>query len=183
MNIIVRLPKRSAGLIYCNTKEKCKIISEYLNKNGFKTDYFYSTVSKKEKKRIQDSFLNNEIDIVVATTAFGTGINKPNVRFVINIDIPSGMNDLLQQGGRAGRDGLPSNVYTFFSPLDVNKLQFILRMSVSSPIRLQKAYNKLNLVVNYCKDMDTCRRQLLLKQYGQEYPQDCGQCDNCKRMR
>lgn len=101
LSIITRFPKGSSGLIYCNTKDKCKVISEYLNRNGYKSDYFYSTVSKKEKKRIQDAFLNNEIDIIVATSAFGTGINKSNVRFVLNLDTPSGISDLLQQVGRS----------------------------------------------------------------------------------
>lgn len=183
LSIITRFPKGSSGLIYCNTKDKCKVISEYLNRNGYKSDYFYSTVSKKEKKRIQDAFLNNEIDIIVATSAFGTGINKPNVRFVVNIDVPLGMNDLLQQGGRAGRDGLPSFIFTIFSPVDINKLKYILRMSVSSPIRLKKAYDKLQKITNHCLDKKTCRRHLLLEHYGQTYSKSsCNSCDNCLRM-
>lgn len=183
MSLLTRYKKGSAGLIYCNTKEKCKTVSEYLNRNGYKSEYFYSTVSKKEKKRIQDAFLNNEVDIIVATSAFGTGINKPNVRFVINLDVPSGMNDLLQQGGRAGRDGLASHIFTIYSPVDVNKLKYILRMSISSPVRLTKAYAKLQKIIDHCTDKKTCRRVLLLNHYGQTYGKDdCGSCDNCLRM-
>lgn len=181
MSIITRLPKRSPGLIYCNTKEKCKRISEFLNKNGFKADFFYSTISKKEKERVLSGFLDNTIDIVVATSAFGTGINKPNCRFVINIDIPASMNDLLQQIGRSGRDGLDSYNYTFFSQTDVNKLMFIFRQSISSLDRLKKAKKKLDDVVGFCENRKVCRSQQLLQAYGQTIVKDCGTCDNCKR--
>lgn len=101
MGIIRQFPKRTSGLIYCNTKDKCKRISDYLNSQGYKAEYFYSTISKKDKVRILEGFLNGTIDIVVGTSAFGTGINKPNVRFVLNIDTPDSFNSLLQQCGRS----------------------------------------------------------------------------------
>ena len=183
MSIITRLPKRSPGLIYCNTKEKCKNISDFLNKNGFKADFFYSTISKKEKDRVLKGFLDGSIDIVVATSAFGTGINKPDCRFVINQDMPSSMNDLLQQIGRSGRDGLPSINYTFFSQADVQKLLFIFRQSISSADRLLKAKKKLDAVLSFCENKTECRSKLLLAAYGQQLESDCGTCDNCKRVK
>lgn len=177
-------PKNTCGLIYCNTKDKCQQVSNHINKLGYKSEFFYSTISKKEKRRIQEAFLKNEIDIVVATTAFGTGINKPNVRFVINSDIPSGMNDLVQQLGRGGRDGLPTDGYVFYSGQDVTKLKFILRQSITSPSRLNQAYRKLDLVVNYCRETQICRRQMLLHHYGQPMKVAfCDNCDICKRLK
>lgn len=180
MGVVTRLPKKSSILVYCNTRDKCKIVSDFLNKNGYKSDYFYSTITKSKKKQIQDDFLEGTLDIIVSTTAFGTGINKPNVRAVVNLDIPASMNDLLQQGGRAGRDGLPSSVYVLYSPHDANKLRFILQKTVSSPLRLIKSYQKLDSVLNYAKDRSTCRRTYLLRYYGQALETEfCGNCDNC----
>lgn len=97
MGIVRQFTKGTSGLVYCNTKEKCKQISEYLNRQGFKAEFFYSTISKKEKYRILEGFIDGSIPIVVATTAFGTGINRGPVRFVVNIDTPSGINDMVQQ--------------------------------------------------------------------------------------
>lgn len=101
MGIIRQYPKGTSGLIYCNTKDKCKRVSDYLNSQGYKAEFFYSTISKKDKVRILEGFLKGTIDIVVGTSAFGTGINKPNVRFVLNIDTPDSFNSLLQQCGRS----------------------------------------------------------------------------------
>ena len=181
MSIITRLPKKSAGLIYCNTKEKCKNISLFLNKNGFNSEFFYSTISKKEKERILKGFLDGSIDIVVATSAFGTGINKPDVRFVINQDMPSSLNDLLQQIGRSGRDGLKSVNYTLYSQADIRKLLFIFQQSISSVDRLLKAKKKLDDVLSFCENKTECRSKLLLEAYGQNLKESCGTCDNCKR--
>ena len=109
------------------------------------------------------------------------GINKDNVRFVINLDVPASLNDYVQQAGRSGRDGLVSNIYTFYHPSDITKLKYILRMSTTSPIRLRKSYEVLDEVVNYCLNTKQCRNQLLLQAYNQTLEKDCGTCDNCKK--
>lgn len=181
MGVIRQYPKGTSGLIYCNTKDKCKQVSDYLNKQGFNSAFFYSTISKKEKNRVLEGFLNGEIDIVVGTSAFGTGINKSNVRFVLNLDTPPGINDMIQQLGRSGRDGEISKCYTLYSPSDIQTLKYILRMSISSPIRLQKAYNKLDDVTNFCKNKEDCRSSLILSYFGQTLNKPCGTCDNCLR--
>lgn len=181
MGIVRKYPKGTSGLIYCNTKEKCKQVSEYLTKQGFKSAYFYSTLSKKEKTRVLEGFLSGEIDIVVGTSAFGTGINKSNVRFVLNLDTPPGLNDMVQQLGRSGRDGDVSDCYTLFSLQDLQVLKYILRMSISSPVRLKKAYDKLEDVANFCKNKTDCRSQQLLNYFGQTLDKPCGTCDNCLR--
>lgn len=181
MSLLQKYSKDTTGLIYCNTKEKCKTVSEYLNRNGYNSDYFYSTIGKKEKKRILDGFINGSINIVVATTAFGTGINNDKVRFVFNLDIPTSLNDHVQQGGRSGRDGDPADIYTFYHPADVTKLKFILRKSISSPIRLKKSCDVLDEVVAYCLNSKQCRNKLLLQAYNQTLESDCGTCDNCRK--
>lgn len=182
MGVVRQYSKGTSGLVYCNTKEKCKQISDFLNKQGYKSEFFYSTISKKEKVRILEGFLDGSIPIVCATSAFGTGLNKSNVRFVMNIDTPPGINDLVQQIGRSGRDGEISKCYTLYSPSDVQTMKYILRMSISSPIRLKKAYDKVDQVVNYCKDKVTCRSQLLVNHFGQTLDKPCGTCDNCLRV-
>lgn len=180
MSLLRQYTKTTTGLIYCNTREKCKEISDYLNKNGYNTAYFYSTIGKKEKKRILDGFIDGSISKIICTSAFGTGINKDNVRFVINLDVPASLNDYVQQAGRSGRDGLVSNIYTFYHPSDITKLKYILRMSTTSPIRLRKSYEVLDEVVDYCLNTKQCRNQLLLQAYNQTLEKDCGTCDNCK---
>lgn len=181
MGILRKYPKGTSGLIYCNTKDKCSAISDYLNRNGFNTACFYSTISKKEKNRVLEGFLDKSIDIVVSTTAFGTGINHSSVRFVINLDCPSSMNDMVQQIGRAGRDGNISEVHTFYHPSDITKLKYILRMSITSPIRLKKAYDVLDDVIKFSINSKQCRNKLILQHYGQSLDEDCGTCDNCKK--
>lgn len=181
MGVIKQYPKGTSGLIYCNTKEKCKLLSEYLNRQGYKSDYFYSTIAKKEKNRILEGFLDGSIEIVIGTSAFGTGINKSNVRFVLNIDIPDSMSSLLQQCGRSGRDGEVSKCYTLYSPSDVQTLKYILRVSTTSPPRLKKSYAILDSVADFCKDKVNCRSQSLLNYFGQSLTNSCGSCDNCLR--
>lgn len=110
------------------------------------------------------------------------GINKDNVRFVINLDIPSSLNDHVQQGGRSGRDGNVSDVYTFYHPSDITKLKYILRMSITSPVRLKKSYDVLDEVVAYCTNTKQCRNKLLLQAYDQTLEEDCGTCDTCKKQ-
>lgn len=183
MELLQKYPKGTSGIIYCNTKAKCSKISEYINRNGYKSEAFFSTVTKTKKKQILETFLSNDVDIVVATSAFGTGINKPNIRFIINVDIPSSMNDLLQQCGRAGRDGLDSDTYVLYSPDDVGLLKYIFKMSFKSIVRLQQAHKKLDEVVYYLNNRRTCRSKQLLNAYGQDLPEgqtSCGGCDVCK---
>lgn len=181
MGVVRQYPKGTSGLIYCNTKDKCKQVSEYLNRQGFKAEFFYSTLSKKDKSRVLEGFLDGSIPIVVATTAFGTGINRGPVRFVLNLDTPSGINDMVQQLGRSGRDGEVSKCYTLYSPQDLNTLKYILRMSISSPNRLKKAYDKLDEVSRFCMNKSDCRSSLILNHFGQTLSRPCGTCDNCLR--
>ena len=180
MSLLSKYGVGTQGLIYCNTRQKCEDLCSYLNRQGFKAEFFHSTLSKKEKTRILDGFVNDTIKIVIATSAFGTGINVAAVRFVINLDMPPSFNDCLQQMGRAGRDGLISQCYIFYSPQDINTLKFILRQSVKSPDRLRKAYKNVDSIVDFCKNIKDCRSRLLLKHYGQDLQENCNTCDNCK---
>lgn len=176
---ILKKYKNSKGLIYCNTRNKCEIVSEYLNTLGKKTAYFHSTIKKSDKLKILNDILNGQIDCVICTSSFGTGVNIPDIRYVINLDIPDSFNTLLQQWGRAGRDGNSSDCYVLYSREDVGILKFIFKKSIKSPVRLSKAYKELDEVYKFCLSTYSCRSEQLLNYYGQNLNNNLCNCDYC----
>lgn len=169
------------GVIFCGTQKKTVEYAEALSMLGIKARAFHSKIKKSEKDEIQESFLKGDLKLICATTAFGMGIDKPDIRYVIHIDPPTSFDDYSQQVGRASRDGLPSVAYMFYNPKSLSAAQWLLRQSTPNPERLKVKYQKLKEFHDFCKQSSKCRRKSLLAYFGEDYPKNnCGSCDVCR---
>ena len=174
----VRERKKESGIIYCLSRKATEGLAERLVDDGVKARAYHAGLTDKERAGNQESFLRDETKVICATIAFGMGINKPNVRYVIHHDLPKNVEGYYQETGRAGRDGLPGDCLLLFSAADVAKLTgFIDEMSDDQQRRI--AREQLQQMVHY-GECAACRRAELLAYFGEKYPQaNCGGCDNC----
>jgi len=174
----VRRRPRECGIIYCQSRKSAESVAERLNEDGVKARPYHAGLAPKERAEHQELFLRDEVRVICATIAFGMGINKPNVRFVIHYDLPKNVEGYYQETGRAGRDGLPGECLLLFSAGDVVKqTQFIDEKP--DPQEQQIARDQLRQMVHYA-ECAVCRRAELLRYFGEEFPDDgCGACDNC----
>ena len=177
----VRARPRESGIIYCQARKTAESLAERLNEDGVKARPYHAGLTTEERSKNQELFLRDEIRVICATIAFGMGINKPNVRFVIHYDLPKNIEGYYQETGRAGRDGLPSECLLLFSPGDVMKqLRFI---DEKPPGEREIARDQLNQMVHYAESPE-CRRHVLLQYFGEAYHADnCEGCDNCESPR
>lgn len=174
----IRARPRESGIIYCHSRKGAERVAERLNADGISARPYHAGLEPETRSKHQELFLRDEIRIVCATIAFGMGINKPNVRFIIHYDLPKNIEGYYQETGRAGRDGLPGECLLLFSAGDVVKqTQFISEKA--DPKEQQIAREQLQQMVHYA-ECAICRRKELLRYFGEEFTEEsCGACDNC----
>jgi ATP-dependent DNA helicase RecQ len=168
-----------SGIIYCLSRRSCEELSNRLNDKGFKTDYYHAELPIQRRSKVQEDFINDRVPIICATIAFGMGIDKSNVRFVIHYNLPRNLEGYYQEIGRAGRDGLPSDALLFFSYADVMTYRDMLQQGEGEQVQKDLKIAKLNRMYEFA-EAPVCRRKTVLAYFDETYDQNCGNCDVCK---
>lgn len=185
--LISSFKKDAVGIVYCMTKQECEDVANYLFDHGVRADFYHAGQSNTDRQMVQEAWQSGQVSVVCATIAYGMGINKADVRYVIHYSVAKSMEGYYQEAGRAGRDGLPSQCTLFYSSKDISKMRSILYMPSKGMTAKTRAVHmeKLAAMAEYCEDSTSCRRKLLVSYFGQTFNRDdCkGTCDNCIRYK
>ncbi len=169
--------KTESGIIYALSRKRVEDLAERLAARGYRAAAYHAGLSAETRREVQDAFLRDDLQIVVATVAFGMGIDKPNVRFVVHYDLPKNVESYYQETGRAGRDGLPAEALLLFGFGDISISRGLIEKG-GNPEQVRIELQKLNAMVSFA-EATTCRRRALLGYFGESLQEDCGNCDIC----
>jgi ATP-dependent DNA helicase RecQ len=170
--------QKGAGIVYCISRKTVDKVAEQLQKDGINALPYHAGMEDRERSKNQTRFIRDDVQIMVATIAFGMGINKPDVRFVIHYDLPRNLEGYYQESGRAGRDGEPAKCTLFFSFADARKIEYFINQKTEQNEQ-QKARQQLRQVLDYAEGTE-CRRSSVLGYFGESFAGNCGNCDNCR---
>lgn len=170
--------KNESGIIYASTRKEVESIYEGLLKRNYSVAKYHAGLSNEARKEYQENFINDDIKIMVATNAFGMGIDKPNIRWVLHYNMPQSIENYYQEIGRAGRDGEDSECVLLFSPGDVHTQKYLVEVGIENPERKRVQYKKLQQMVDLVYS-NTCYRKSILNYFGEPFLEDCNNCSNC----